>query len=75
MGSPCSSVVFLQIKHDDVTRQELLLSPRHLLGLPVEDGVQSVLDLTVGSLGVEVHGPGVVHQREVNVAQLVVHLE
>lgn len=36
--------------------------------------VDGLFDLVVGSLGVEVHRPREVHQRQVGIAQLLVHL-
>lgn len=36
--------------------------------------VDGLLDLVVGPLGVQVHGPAKVHQRQVGLAQLLVHL-
>ena len=47
---------------------------RVLLRGPVDGGVQGVLDLGVGALGVEVHGPREVHKGQVSVVQLVVDL-
>ena len=46
-----------------------------LLDLSVQCRVQGVLYLTVGSFRIQVHRPGEVHERQVDVSQLVVSLK
>ena len=55
-------------------RPHLILLPE-LLDLSVQCRVQGVLYLTVSSFGIQVHRPGEVHERQVDVSQLVVSLQ